>query len=368
MQTITQTRDTSQLLCSDFPENYLFFDIETTGFSPNSAFVYLIGCAWRTGEVLYLTQYLADKREEEPELLKTFLEKISSFHTLVSFNGLGFDLPFLKGRMQKCGLSHSLDDLCYIDLFKDLSSLKNLILLENHKQKTVEQFLGIRRGDRYNGGELIPVYKQYSTSGDRELLNILLLHNCEDVLGIAGIYSIRRYEAFFRSSFQVTDIKVHQLPKGMDPSFEDQFELFCTFQSPVKVPKELHSDHAGFFVSIGTERSQIRLPIFHGEVKFFYENYSEYYYLPAEDRAIHKSVSSFVDNAYREKCKAYNCYLPKDGFFLPQLKEVFSPAYRRNYKDKISYFDMTPEFFTDSDKVEKYIHAVLDWVRFRDLT
>ena len=41
--------------------------------------------------------------------------------------------------------------------------------------------------------------------------------------------------------------------------------------------------------------------IYQGELKHFYPNYREYYYLPHEDRAIHKSVALYVDRNFRTK-------------------------------------------------------------------
>lgn len=41
---------TNQEIASHFTEDALFFDIETTGFSPARTSLYLIGCASRQGD------------------------------------------------------------------------------------------------------------------------------------------------------------------------------------------------------------------------------------------------------------------------------------------------------------------------------
>ena len=48
-----------------FTESALFFDIETTGFSPANTQVYLIGCAARRGNFICVTQFFAEKPQEE---------------------------------------------------------------------------------------------------------------------------------------------------------------------------------------------------------------------------------------------------------------------------------------------------------------
>ena len=47
----------------------------------------------------------------------------------------------------------------------------------------------------------------------------------------------------------------------------------------------------------------IKVPVFCEEMKFYYSDYKNYYYLPHEDMAIHKSVSMYVDPAF--KCGLY---------------------------------------------------------------
>ena len=43
----------------------------------------------------------------------------------------------------------------------------------------------------------------------------------------------------------------------------------------------------------------------------------EYFYLPAEDTAVHKSVASYVDKEFRQKATKDTCYIKQNGDFLP---------------------------------------------------
>ena len=43
-----------------FTEDAIFFDIETTGFSPAHSNLYLIGCATRKGGLLCIDQFFAE--------------------------------------------------------------------------------------------------------------------------------------------------------------------------------------------------------------------------------------------------------------------------------------------------------------------
>ena len=83
------------------------------------------------------------------------------------------------------------------------------------------------------------------------------------------------------------------------------------------------------------------------------------YHMKKEDMAIHKSVASFVDKEYRENAKASNCYTRKSGKFLPQYNSVMQPEFRKEYKDKISYFEMTDDFCTSDIMLRRYIDHIL---------
>ena len=68
----------------------------------------------------------------------------------------------------------------------------------------------------------------------------------------------------------------------------------------------------------------------------------------------------YVDKNYRVKAKAANCYSKKTGQFLPQNDEIITPYFKREYNDKITYFEMTDEFLGSGESVLKYIKHVLE--------
>ena len=48
-----------------------------------------------------------------------------------------------------------------MDIYKKIRPYRKLLGLESMKQKAIEQFLGISREDKYTGGQLIEVYRDY---------------------------------------------------------------------------------------------------------------------------------------------------------------------------------------------------------------
>ena len=47
------------------PKDILFFDIETTGLSPKTSSLYLIGCAYYGDDGWHLRQFFANEKNEE---------------------------------------------------------------------------------------------------------------------------------------------------------------------------------------------------------------------------------------------------------------------------------------------------------------
>ena len=189
---------------SIFKENTMFFDIETTGFSPVKAIVYMIGCARRIKNRIVIDQYFAESVDDEAAVIEAFAGSLSGCSTIISFNGVGFDIPFLKNKYKKYKQDDPFCNVQILDIFKELSPIKPLLCLENYKQKSIEAFLGIDREDKYSGGELINVYYEYLAQNDDEKLSLLLTHNYEDVLGMTKLLNILSYKECIHGIADIT--------------------------------------------------------------------------------------------------------------------------------------------------------------------
>lgn len=342
-----------------FSESSVFFDIETTGFSPVHTQVYLIGCAARKGNVVCTTQFFAETPSEEKLILNAFSELLSHYDTLITFNGMGFDIPYLQKRYEKYQLINPFAAFQYLDIFKSLSKFKHILKLENLKQKTIEQFLGIQREDIYSGGELINVYDTYVNTPSEEGLSLLRLHNYEDVTGMIDLLPILSYVQLFEGNFEVTNLEKCAYEEYEGSS---SLELHLTLNTVFPLPKRFSFGTQGIYLTGVQNQAKLKVKIYQGELKYFYSNYKDYYYLPEEDMAIHKSVAFYVDKNYRTRAKAATCYSKRTGCFLPQYEEIFEPYFKLEYHDKILYFEMT-EDFTDSVEAQKnYVLHLLKYL------
>ncbi len=92
---------------------------------------------------------------------------------------------------------------------------------------------------------------------------------------------------------------------------------------------------ARFSCRLAGEPVSFDVELFHGELKHFYPDWKNYYYLPEEDTAVHKSVGAFIDRGAREKASPGTAYTKKTGTFLPVFSDLpadvplFSAEYGR---------------------------------------
>ena len=333
-------------------KDLLFFDIETTGLSGDTSQLYLIGCTYHDGFGWKLIQWFADTRESEARLLESFFTFMKRFRILVHFNGDGFDIPYLLKCCRRLGLNYDFDSIISLDIYKKIKPYRKLLGLENMKQKSIERFLGVSREDKCSGGELIQVYRDYLMCHESFLYDLLILHNEDDLKGMPSILPILNYADMFKSPFTLESQEVC----GSNPF------LSLTWKNPYSIPVPLEYDSAPVSMELHRDTLTCNISLYQGELKFFYPNYKDYYYLPMEDTAIHKSVGGYVDKDARRKATARTCYTRKCGLFLPQFGPLWAPALKEDYKGLLDYVEYSPDLLAGQEAADSYARQILDYV------
>lgn len=338
------------------PEQILFLDIETTGFTARSSYLYLIGCAYYQNGKWAIIQWMAENYEEEGAVLKAFFEFAASYSFLFHFNGNNFDLPYLTQKCEQLSLPYNFDRFDGVDIFRRVSPYKFFLKLPNCRQKTIEQFLGICREDRYTGGELIDLYHAYVKEPSKEISDLLFLHNSDDIKGMLEILPILTYDDLFTQPLKIRKVQANYY-RDEEGNTRKELLIHASVEPPIPVPISAHAN--GCFVRGEGNAIVIKVPIFETELKYFYSNYHDYYYLPNEDIALHKSVAGFVEKPYRIPASASNCYTRKYSNYLPQWGMVFQPFFKRDYKSKELFFELTDELKKDREAFSTYAGHIL---------
>ena len=113
-------------------------------------------------------------------------------------------------------------------------------------------------------------------------------------------------------------------------------------------------------LQLSEEHAILTIPVINDVLKYYYPNYKDYYYLPKEDKAIHKSVGIYVEKEYRKKATADTAYLSRKGLYLPQPTPVFTPAFQYERKDELSFFQLTETTDVHSETFQLFL---LQWWR-----
>ena len=330
-------------------DSVCFFDIETTGMKSASCMIYLIGCVWRDREGWHMKQWFAPDARSEADILRAFLSFAAGFKAIVHFNGDAFDIPYVRTRAALYGISADHLPAESIDILKRIRKYKARLGLENCRQKTIETFLGISREDECGGGELIPVYYAYTRTRDPKKRDLLLLHNADDVKGLPRVLNVLSYCDFFEGPFTLASERAR----------DGVLTLGCS--SPTRLPVPCAFDSLGYRVYCHENIMDVSIPLCSTTLKYFFPDPGEYYYLPLEDMAIHKSVAVYVDKEHRQKATARTCYQKASGdfFVFPKCKDLDIPLFYTEYKKQPSYAQYREGMFKDSRLLDIFTKNLL---------
>lgn len=340
-------------------EDILFLDIETTGFTAKTSSLYLIGCAYFDGLTFSCKQFFAEKPAEEPDILREFMKFAADYKLLIHFNGNNFDIPYLMDKCEKYEISCGLTEMTGIDLYKRISPYRNFLKLPNCKQKTLEQYLRIDRRDVYSGKDLINVYHDYVSLFNVDSLTKLLIHNEEDIRGMINIVPMLAYIDIFYEKLKVTKVSMDTY---LDQSGQTQTELVMKLKLPSHLPMDVTHMSEGCYFNGSDDEGILKVPVYTGELKYFYANYKDYYYLPEEDEALHKSVARFVDAQHRTQATAANCYTRVTSIFLRRFNSDFLPVFKFDYQSKELFIEITKERKVDREFFSTYASSVLNFI------
>lgn len=345
-------------------EETVYFDIETTGFSADVTALYLIGCIYFKEGEWQLLQWFAEDNKSEKEALSAFSDFIKDKKYLICYNGTTFDLPYLTKKYEKYSLSFQAYKYKIIDFYRVFSSYRKFLGLSGLKQKEVEAYLGILREDKYSGGELVEWYAKFlklrfsDSSEKEEIHKTLILHNSDDLAGLARLTKlynfIKELETLINSGDELEiDCVVDDTTGKIILSTKVDFDILRK--------DELRGD--GFsccFIDESTaNRIDLTLDMYETELKLFYKDYKNYYYLPKEDMVIHKSLAAFVDKENKVKASASNCYTRQRGSFIKLPESGFLPVFKADYSDITIYTLVNDKVLDSKESLSAIFRSVL---------
>lgn len=169
-----------------------FLDIETTGLNRSSDSIYLIGLVFydKENQGWKILQLFAEELKEEIDILLEAYKLLEDFDLIINYNGTSFDLPFINSKLKFYRTNLSIDMDKSFDLYRKIQANKKILNLQNYKLKTLEEYLGIYREDRFTGRECINFYFDYLITKNKVSKANILLHNYEDLYYLLDVLKI----------------------------------------------------------------------------------------------------------------------------------------------------------------------------------
>ena len=159
-------------LYADFRGRAAFLDIETTGLSPQYAYITMVGILDSQG----YTAYVYD------ENLEDLREALERYDLIVTFNGASFDLPFIEYQFGRVFRHHAHIDLMH--LLRRIGYRGGL--------KFIETRLGAGRPsdlDGLTGFDAVLLWRMWRR-GDAGARDTLIRYNAEDVASLPVLAEI----------------------------------------------------------------------------------------------------------------------------------------------------------------------------------
>ena len=168
-------------------QDFLFFDLETTGLSGGAGTVAFLAAFGRIlNGKLNVTQYLLLDYPGEIDFLNNVLTELKTDNPIIaSYNGKCFDSQIIKTR---CLMNRIKPPPFYhADLLHPARRLWKNIINDCSQSSVEKNILGINRIDDIPGSQAPEIWFEFLKTGETERLFGICDHNLSDITGLASI-------------------------------------------------------------------------------------------------------------------------------------------------------------------------------------
>jgi uncharacterized protein YprB with RNaseH-like and TPR domain len=165
----------------------LFLDTETTGLAGGTGtYAFLVGTGWLEADRLVLAQYFMRDFDEEGALLAALAPLVERASGIVTFNGMGFDLPLLETRFILARRRWPAP-LPHLDLLRPSRRVWRARFADCRLATLEREVLGLARADDVAGALIPSLYFDYLRSRRAAPLERVFAHNRDDILSLVAL-------------------------------------------------------------------------------------------------------------------------------------------------------------------------------------
>ena len=262
-----------------------------------------------------LISWISEQESDEYEMLTALSDALDSIRRIITFNGNAFDLPHLHQKYRAYGLTDPLQGKQYLDLMLRLKPISRFLALPSGKLADFAGFLHLAQPDASDEAS----FRFHPGAEDKHEAG-----TPNDALYTLECMSLLHYADFLDQGAEIREVTT------------DEERVIFRLHYPDGFPVGFSVHDSGFhlrFSEDGTVLLSSR--ICNGSIRYYHTDVKNYWYLPLEGYAIHKSAAQYVDKSRREKAVRENCYhlVPVSPAFLQD------PAMLDGYlKSVLAYF------------------------------
>jgi hypothetical protein len=170
----------------------VFLDTETTGLSTSGGtFAFMVGLGFFENQNFILRQYFLKDPLEEEAMLLDLENLLCKFSTLVTYNGISFDIPILKSRFKYHRIPNNIAQKSHVDLLKYARMLFRY-QFESRSLKSIEaNVIQFQRSEDEIPGYMAPIiYQEYLKTNDIGQIQGIFYHNAMDIVSLAALIKI----------------------------------------------------------------------------------------------------------------------------------------------------------------------------------
>ena len=262
-----------------------------------------------------LISWISEQESDEYEMLTALSDALDSIRRIITFNGNAFDLPHLHQKYKAFDLMDPLQGKQYLDLMLRLKPISRFLALPSGKLADFAGFLHLAQPDASDEAS----FRFHPEAEDKHETS-----TPNDALYTLECMSLLHYADFLDQGAEIREVTT------------DEERVIFRLHYPDGFPVGFSVHDSGFhlrFSEDGTVLLSSR--ICNGSIRYYHTDVKNYWYLPLEGYAIHKSAAQYVDKSRREKAVRENCYhlVPVSPAFLQD------PAMLEGYlKSVLAYF------------------------------
>lgn len=170
------------------PEKTVFVDTETTGLAGGAGtYVFLVGTGFFDERGFVVRQFLMPELSEEREMLSLVAEELHPFRSVITFNGMAFDMPLLHTRCIMQGMRPSWSWEHHLDLLPLSRRLWRGRFESCRLACLEERVLDFRREGDVPGHAIPALYVRFLREKRLSLLEPVLTHNALDIASLPAL-------------------------------------------------------------------------------------------------------------------------------------------------------------------------------------